>query len=147
MSKIRTKLITARLKQILRILEAIHTLPIVENPPAPLFLAACITFAFAAAAFQYSRRHDPFQDQFILSSVVVAIVLPWASDNFLMMVKSLVPWSVIFALMLSSLAHHVLGPLSKSKIDASRGIAEEMKAVWWREKSEGSNKNPAEILP
>lgn len=122
-----------------------HFSSIIEKPSPPVFLAACIAFAFAVAAFRYSHRQDPFEDHFIVTSIMVAIYLSWASENFLMTVKSMVPWSVILGLILSSLAHRVLGSFSKARFDASGGIAEEMQTVWWREKGEGSNRSLAEI--
>lgn len=112
------------MKQISRKLENIYIPPIVARPSPPLFLAACITFAFTIAALRHSHRHDRFQDHFLFASIVVGIATASISDNFLMRVKTLVPWSVIFALALSSFAHRVLGLFTKTGIDASGGVGE-----------------------
>ena len=55
---------------------------------------------------------------------MVQIATALVSDNFLMRVKTLVPWSVIFGIVLSSFAHRVLGLFTKTGIDASGGVGE-----------------------
>ncbi|KAH8820614.1 hypothetical protein F5884DRAFT_849869 [Xylogone sp. PMI_703] len=121
-------------KQISQKLEEIHIPQIVENPPPPVFLAACISFAFAITAFRYSHRHDSFQDHIVGTSVIIGIVAASVSEDFLRGIKTAIPWSVIFALVLSSLLHRIVSLTSTTKININRGIAEES---LWTESGKG----------
>ncbi|RFU25176.1 hypothetical protein B7463_g11157, partial [Scytalidium lignicola] len=100
---------------------------IFENPPPPVFLAACISFVLGLTAFRYRHRHDWYQDHIIRLGILVGLAAASLSevDDFLIVAKATVPWCVVLAVVFSSFAHRVLSLTSKWRSEGSEEILQE----------------------
>jgi hypothetical protein len=96
-----------------------------QNPSPPLTLAACVSLAFAITAFRHSFRDDTYQDHIIGFSILVGTAAASVSDDPIMAAKTLIPLSVIFALLSSALIPRVLCLLLGSCVEKTGGIQEE----------------------
>lgn len=98
---------------------------IIENPPPPLTLAACLGLVFAIAAFRHSHKHDLYQDHITGAGILVGIVVASVLDDPLIAAKTMIPSSAICAMILSALGHRVLKLFAEAEIiDAGGGVAE-----------------------
>jgi hypothetical protein len=87
---------------------------LLSDPPPILFLASCLSFAFAIAALRHSHRADRYQDRIISAGIVLGLAAALQADDFLMESKSYMAWSTILALLFSALIHRVLSLCSDS---------------------------------
>ncbi|CAG8955587.1 hypothetical protein HYFRA_00009541 [Hymenoscyphus fraxineus] len=78
-----------------------------NDPPPPLVLVACVSFAFAITAYRHSHRNDRYQDHITGTAILVGLSISIMLGDLLAL-KTLLPWCTIGGLFLSSLGHRFL---------------------------------------
>ena len=82
-----------------------------HDPSPAVFAFASVIFVLAALTYHYLHRHDRFQNTCLSLTVATtstaSIALPQCGSG-LWRLQALLPWSIIFALVASALAHRLL---------------------------------------
>jgi len=80
------------------------------NPSTVVLGVACVTFAIASAWFYHRHGTDIYQDRFLLGGSFTGTVASIAlGQNILSITLSILPSTILLALMSSALAHRVFG--------------------------------------
>ncbi|KAE9370442.1 hypothetical protein N431DRAFT_34460 [Stipitochalara longipes BDJ] len=85
--------------------DTLHISQLFEDPPPQLFLAACLSFAFAIAALQHLYKADIYLSRILVLGLMVGCALAFQTTSPLMELKSYLAWSVILAVLLSVVVH------------------------------------------
>lgn len=68
-----------------------------------------MAFAFPITYLRYTNRTDNYQDEIIAGGMILTVAAASMSGNVWETAMTLLPWSIILGLVLSSLIHRVFG--------------------------------------
>jgi len=87
------------------LLDTLHIPQLLEDPPPRLFLAACLSFAFAIASLQHLYKADIYLSRILGMGLIVGCALAFQTKSVMMGLKTYLVWSIILALLLSVVVH------------------------------------------
>ncbi|KAN0106419.1 hypothetical protein V8E51_009295 [Hyaloscypha variabilis] len=87
------------------LLDTLHIPQLLEDPPPRLFLAACLSFAFAIASLQHLYKADIYLSRILVMGLIVGCALAFQTKSLMMGLKTYLVWSIILALLLSVVVH------------------------------------------
>ncbi|EPE25307.1 hypothetical protein GLAREA_01219 [Glarea lozoyensis ATCC 20868] len=108
------KILQNILKELASLVAHIHISTCLSRPHPLLILFTNVAFAFPITYLRYTNRADRHQDDIIMGGMVLAVVLASMTQDIWETTIKILPASIIFGLVLSSLIHRVFGLRSRS---------------------------------